>query len=103
MPVGYMKLCTKRPQGVMMIDLDSAVLDIIANANKYRQATPTLGTLLEEVTEHVRALEGPHAHSPEHELIQIGGIALHLLRQRYADLDGIAEFGPAAHWNEEGP
>lgn len=79
-----------------MIDLDPTVLDVIANANEYRRAAPTLGTLLEEIAEYARALECKHPHSPEYELVQIGGIVINLLRQRYRANSAFDLLSPAS-------
>jgi len=43
--------------------------------------------LLEEVAELAAALEGKHEHSPEIELVQIGGIAANWLRLQAAGRD----------------
>lgn len=68
------------------MSLDRATQEIIANADAYADRTPTLRTLLAELAEYAYALDGDHEHSPEYELIEIGGIALNMLRQRYAAL-----------------
>ena len=70
-----------------MTDLDMLARAIANNATEFTDRTPTLGTLLEEVAEYARAVEGKHEHTPEHELIQIGGIILNMLRLRWEELD----------------
>jgi hypothetical protein len=51
------------------------------NAYLHQDKTPTLGTLLEEVAELARALEGKHDDHPGLELVQIGGIVANMLRK----------------------
>ena len=64
--------------------IDEAVAAVVLNANKYRDKHPTLRTLLAELAELAYALEGEHQHTPEQELVQIGGIAINWLRRIYA-------------------
>lgn len=63
--------------------LTEAAQLVLQNAAIYQHKNPTLGTLLEEVAELARALEGKHEHPPELELVEIGGIVLNMLT-RYA-------------------
>ena len=64
-----------------MLADDWAIVLVVANAEAHKKRTPTLGTLLEEVAEYARAVEGKHEHTPSQELIEIGGIVVNLLRQ----------------------
>lgn len=59
--------------------LIEALLLADINARAHVDRTPTLGTLLEEVAEFARSLEGKHEHPPELELVQIIGISINLL------------------------
>jgi hypothetical protein len=69
------------------MDLDRATLQIVANANAHADMRPrTIGSLIEELGEFALALEGRHEHTPEAELIQLGGSVINMLRQRYAML-----------------
>lgn len=61
------------------MELHEALLLIHTNAQQHRGSNPTLGTLLEEVAELARAIEGKHDHHPSLELIQIGGIVANML------------------------
>lgn len=70
-----------------MMTLDEALSLIDSNAFFHRHREPTLGTLLEEISEYVRATEGKHSDHPGLELVQIGGIVANLLR-RY-DYDSV--------------
>lgn len=63
--------------------MDKATRDIIKNAAEHEHKHPTLRTLLAEVSELAYALDGEHKHSPESELVQIGGIVLNWLRRMY--------------------
>lgn len=63
----------------MTIDLAMALISY--NANAHLDCEPTLGTLLEEVGELARALEGKHEDHPGMELVQIGGIVVNMLRR----------------------
>ena len=65
-----------------MSDNDPLFL-VIQNANhyQYKIGRIDLRMLIEEVGELAEALAGKHEHSPEYELIQIGGIAINWLRQ----------------------
>lgn len=66
--------------------LSEAIELITRNAEQHEEKAPTLGTLLAEVAELARSLEGKHEHPPELELIQIGGIAANILK-RYSLAD----------------
>jgi hypothetical protein len=68
------------------MELPQAIKCIQQNAEQHQGKTPTLGTLLEEVAELARSLEGKHEHAPGLELIQIGGIVANMLA-RYDWLD----------------
>jgi len=68
------------------MELYQAISFIAANAVAHAGKQPTLGTLLEEVAELARALEGKHEHPPTLELIQIGGIVANMLT-RYSWTD----------------
>jgi uncharacterized protein YejL (UPF0352 family) len=61
------------------MDLLVAVALVEDNAYRFRDKMPTLGTLMAEVAELARALEGKHEHSPALELVEIGGIVLNML------------------------
>lgn len=61
------------------MELSQAVKFIQKNAAQHEGKAPTLGTLLEEIAELARSLEGKHEHPPELELIQIGGIVANML------------------------
>jgi hypothetical protein len=63
------------------MELQQAITFIRRNAEQHEGKQPTLGTLLEEIAELARALEGKHEHPPELELIQIGGIVANMLTQ----------------------
>ena len=63
--------------------LDKAALAIVHNANQHRDKNPALPMLLEEIAEYVYARDGNHEHPPDYELIQIGGIAINLLRKEW--------------------
>lgn len=63
--------------------MDDATRNVIENANAHRNKHPTLRTLLAEIAELAYALDGEHQHTPEEELIQIGGIAINWLRRMY--------------------
>lgn len=76
---------------------DDAIGFVISHTYKFADRTPTLGTLLEEIAEYARALENKHTDAPALELIQIGSIAINLLRrysydEAYAALT--ARYGP---------
>lgn len=71
------------------MDTQAAIKFISENAKQFESKQPTLGTLMEEVAELTRALEGKHEHIPALELIQIGGIAVNMLRA-YDWLDVLA-------------
>jgi len=45
--------------------------------------TPDKDTLLEEVAELILSLKGKHEDPPELELVEIGGIAINLLRRLF--------------------
>lgn len=61
------------------MQLQDAIELIQKNAEQHKDKQPTLGTLLEEIAELARSLEGKHEHRPELELIQIGGIVTNML------------------------
>lgn len=63
------------------MNLDHAIAFITGHAESYPDRQPTLGTLLEEVAELARALEGKHEDHPSLELLQIASIAANMLRQ----------------------
>jgi uncharacterized protein YejL (UPF0352 family) len=60
--------------------IEQAVALVTDNAYAHQDRTPTLGMLMEEIAEYVRATEGKHEDPPVLELIQIGGIVVNLLR-----------------------
>jgi hypothetical protein len=68
------------------MELTQASKFIQQNAEQHQDKTPTLGTLMEEVAELARSLEGTHEHIPALELIQIGGIVTNMLA-KYEWLD----------------
>jgi uncharacterized protein YejL (UPF0352 family) len=59
-----------------VMDLLVAVALVEDNAYRFRDKMPTL---MAEVAELARALEGKHEHSPALELVEIGGIVLNML------------------------
>lgn len=59
--------------------LDEAIFLASEQAQRFRDHRPTLGTLLEEVAELARSLEGKHTDHPGLELVQIASIALNML------------------------
>ncbi len=61
--------------------MDKALKDIARNARLNEHKHPTLRTLLGEIAELAYALDGEHEHTPEYELIQIGGCILNWLRR----------------------
>lgn len=61
------------------MELYQAIGFIQQNAEHCQGKSPTLGTLLEEVAELARSLEGKHEHHATLELIQIGGIVANML------------------------
>ena len=62
------------------MQIEQALAFIEANARQHAGKLPTLGTLLEEVAELTRAVEGKHEHPPALELVQLGGIVANMLR-----------------------
>ena len=56
-----------------------ALYFVKSNAEAHAGKAPTLGTLMEEVAELTRSLEGKHEDAPPLELVQIAGIALNWL------------------------
>jgi hypothetical protein len=60
--------------------IEQAIALVTDNAYAHEGCTPTLGTLMQEIAEYVRATEGKHIDPAVVELIQIGGIVINLLR-----------------------
>lgn len=68
------------------MELSQAMTFIRQNAEQHQEKTPTIGTLLEEVVELARLLEGEHLYHPGLVLVRIGGVAANML-SRYEWLE----------------
>lgn len=53
---------------------------VITNIKENADRQPRLGTLLEEIAEYCRSIEGRHEDPPGLELVQIAGIAINMLK-----------------------
>lgn len=65
---------------IPVIFADKAAKEVVKNANWHILKKPTKDMLLEEIAELLLALRGKHQHTPREELVEIGGIAINLIR-----------------------